>query len=235
MEALQIFGGRGINRLVDLDKELNAVLLERIQPGTMLVQEPNVRKRIDVACKVMEQLHSAVVPRRHGLPHVMDWLQGAFRDARRCSDPVRSRPYVEQIPKIERVMARFMDESEPQVLLHGDLHHFNILLDENRGWIAIDPKGVIGARCLDIGRFIGNIIDDEISVEERKRDLVAAIQAFSENLGESPERVYAGAFCDRIMSSSWELAREPHPDEELFRETLGVWIDVGKELDVDRL
>ena len=35
----------------------------------------------------------------------------------------------------------------PQMLLHGDLHHWNILSDADRGWMAIDPKGVIGASC----------------------------------------------------------------------------------------
>jgi len=29
-------------------------------------------------------------------------------------------------------------------LLHGDLQHSNVLLDHRRGWVAIDPKGVVG-------------------------------------------------------------------------------------------
>jgi streptomycin 6-kinase len=33
--------------------------------------------------------------------------------------------------------------TEHVVVLHADLHHFNILSSE-RGWIAIDPKGVTG-------------------------------------------------------------------------------------------
>src|SRR4030095_1370797 len=36
-------------------------------------------------------------------------------------------------------------------LLHGDLQHYNILFDSDRGWLAIDPKGVIGEVEYEIG------------------------------------------------------------------------------------
>jgi streptomycin 6-kinase len=32
------------------------------------------------------------------------------------------------------------------VPLHGDLHHGNVLDGEGRGWLAVDPKGLIGER-----------------------------------------------------------------------------------------
>ncbi|HKA75114.1 MAG TPA: aminoglycoside phosphotransferase family protein [Xanthobacteraceae bacterium] len=36
-------------------------------------------------------------------------------------------------------------------LLHGDLHHDNILWDATRGWVAVDPKGVIGEPAYEFG------------------------------------------------------------------------------------
>ena len=41
---------------------------------------------------------------------------------------------------------------EPDYLLHGDLHHGNILFDDARGWIAIDPKGLVGLGRLEVAR-----------------------------------------------------------------------------------
>jgi streptomycin 6-kinase len=32
-------------------------------------------------------------------------------------------------------------------VLHGDLHHGNLLHFDARGWLAIDPKGLVGDRC----------------------------------------------------------------------------------------
>ena len=46
MEALAIYQGRGINRLIDCDKELNAMLLERLRPGrTLPSQDPPLPDR----------------------------------------------------------------------------------------------------------------------------------------------------------------------------------------------
>jgi len=42
------------------------------------------------------------------------------------------------------------------VVLHGDLHHDNILDFEARGWLAIDPKRVIGERGFDYANLICN-------------------------------------------------------------------------------
>jgi streptomycin 6-kinase len=35
------------------------------------------------------------------------------------------------------------------VVLHGDMHHENILKFSSRGWLAIDPKGLVGERGFD--------------------------------------------------------------------------------------
>ncbi|HEY4166212.1 MAG TPA: aminoglycoside phosphotransferase family protein [Reyranella sp.] len=42
------------------------------------------------------------------------------------------------------------------VVLHGDIHHGNILDAGDRGWLAIDPKGLIGERCFDFVNILRN-------------------------------------------------------------------------------
>lgn len=48
--------------------------------------------------------------------------------------------------------------AEPQevVPLHGDIHHGNILDGGERGWLAIDPKGVLGERGFDYANLFRN-------------------------------------------------------------------------------
>jgi streptomycin 6-kinase len=46
--------------------------------------------------------------------------------------------------------------AEPPVVLHGDLHHDNVLDGGARGWRAIDPKGVWGDRGYDYANLICN-------------------------------------------------------------------------------
>jgi streptomycin 6-kinase len=42
------------------------------------------------------------------------------------------------------------------VVLHGDIHHDNILDFGARGWLAIDPKRVIGERGYDYANLLCN-------------------------------------------------------------------------------
>jgi streptomycin 6-kinase len=42
------------------------------------------------------------------------------------------------------------------VVLHGDIHHGNVLDAGERGWIAIDPKGLVGERTFDFVNILRN-------------------------------------------------------------------------------
>ena len=232
MEALAIYDGRGINRLIDHDKELNAMLLERIRPGKMLSSISDKKKQAGAAAKIMVDLQSVPPPTGHTLPHFMEWVESAHGDAKGCVDPERARGYLDQFPRVRAIMQAFMSEPEPQKLLHGDLHHYNILEDERRGWIAIDPKGVIGATCLDIGRFIGNTVDEDVPRSEKRRQVIEALEIFSSTLGETFERVCLGAFVDKIVGCSWGLKDPPGEYEADSQEMLDVWGEIVNDIDL---
>jgi streptomycin 6-kinase len=175
MEALAIYDGRGINRLIDRDVELNAMLLERIRPGRMLSSIADKKAQATAAAHIMVDLQTVPPPSGHTLPHFLEWVEGSHEDAKDCDDAERAQGYLDQFPRVYAIMKAF--EDDPQKLLHGDLHHYNILEDERRGWIAIDPKGVIGATCLDIGRFSGNTVDGTRS--EKRQEVVEALEIFA--------------------------------------------------------
>ena len=42
------------------------------------------------------------------------------------------------------------------VVLHGDIHHGNVLDGGERGWLAIDPKGLLGERTFDFVNILRN-------------------------------------------------------------------------------
>jgi streptomycin 6-kinase len=47
-------------------------------------------------------------------------------------------------------------EPRDAVILHGDIHHDNILDFGPRGWLAIDPKGLRGERGFDYANLFCN-------------------------------------------------------------------------------
>ena len=86
------------------------------------------------------------------------------------------------------------------VLLHGDLHHENILFDEKIGWIAIDSKGLVGDPCLEVGRFLHCGLPDAISLDEKRRLLNQRVEVFSQELDQSEERIRACGTIDIVSS-----------------------------------
>jgi streptomycin 6-kinase len=61
------------------------------------------------------------------------------------------------------------------VVLHGDLHHDNVLDGESRGWLAIDPKGLIGDRAFDYATVFCNPDPATAMQPDRIRRQVALI------------------------------------------------------------
>jgi streptomycin 6-kinase len=49
-----------------------------------------------------------------------------------------------------------LDDPRDVVVLHGDLHHGNVLDAGDRGWLAIDPKGLAGERAFDYANIFCN-------------------------------------------------------------------------------
>jgi len=86
MEALALYNGRGAARLLDADRELGAILMQRAVPGTMLRQVGDNRKQTHIAASVMKALPVAV-PGTHSMPHFSRWTERAFRLTRTEWDP----------------------------------------------------------------------------------------------------------------------------------------------------
>lgn len=57
MDMLTIYGGRGINRLLDCDRDLNDMLLERFSPGTMLIEMDDSTEQARIADRISRELH----------------------------------------------------------------------------------------------------------------------------------------------------------------------------------
>jgi len=231
MEALAVYEGRGINRLLGLDRELNAMLLERIHPGMLLNDLDDREEQTEIVATVIRDLHRTPLTSGHNLPHFSDWVASAHRDAHECKDLQRARPFLDQFPRVLSLMEELTAPDEPQMLLHGDLHHWNILLDEGRGWMAIDPKGVVGASCLEVGRFLGNALNQGNTAAEKHQILMNAIRKLSDRLCQHQERIFAGVFCDFVMANSWGLKEEPNSRSPAsVEEGLQVLLRVGEEV-----
>lgn len=135
-EALLLKCFAGCDAVKVLAENDGMLLLQRAVLGTSLKSYfPNrEQESIEIVCKVMKKLHQANIPATHNFPHIKDWLTALDKD---WSIPD------EYLQKARMLGDQLLQTSEVDVLLHGDLHHDNILQNGENS-LVIDPKGVIG-------------------------------------------------------------------------------------------
>src|SRR6185437_2535994 len=174
--ALLHFAGHGAIRLLASDDDGEVLLLEACEPGTRLVERSD-DEAIVVAASVMRPLRRPLPP-QHPFPTLGDWGQGLVR-LRQFYAGTGPFP-AEIVERAERMFTEYGSTTEASVLLHGDLHHDNILAAQRQPWLAIDPKGVAGEPAYETATFVINAkpvlrhATDPATVLRRRVDRFAA-------------------------------------------------------------
>jgi streptomycin 6-kinase len=142
------------------------------------------------------------------LIRLSDWF-GGLRRLRAAFDGGTG-PFNEKlVQRVERSVKDFLDENHRPVLMHGDFHHYNILSSE-RGWLVIDPKGVLGPAGYEVGPFLLNPWGDLSQLADHRRKTRKRIDILHEHLGFERERIREWGVAHAILSSWWSF--ESHSD-----------------------
>lgn len=97
--------------------------------------------------------------------------------------------------------AREMLNNRAQTLLHGDIHHENIM-NSPRGWLAIDPKGMIGPAVYDFANSFHNPIPhSEIVRDVDRMHQMAAV--FAANSPHSKTDLISAAVAHAGIATIW--------------------------------
>jgi streptomycin 6-kinase len=108
------------------------------------------------------------------------------------------------VTRVERSVKDFFVENHRPVLMHGDFHHFNILSSE-RGWLVIDPKGVIGPACYEVGPLLMNPWGDLFSGKNYRQMTRRRIDILHERLGFERERIREWGLAHAVLSACWGI------------------------------
>jgi streptomycin 6-kinase len=203
MHALQVFNGRGIVQLLEVDFERQVFLLERIRPGVELVTLEDDEARTRIAAQVMQQLWCPVTDDRPLLT-VESWTTGLTKLRPHFGGTTGPFPkYL--VDAAEGIFAEFVPAQGERVLLHGDLHHWNILSANRQPWLALDPKGVIGEREYEIGALLRNPWGELDMPPEIKQILARRIDILAETLGFDRKRMLGWGAAQAVLSAWWSV------------------------------
>jgi streptomycin 6-kinase len=196
-EALRLWDGDGAARLLAADFEAGALLLERVEPGTTLA---GVAARDDdaatrVAAAVLRRLWRPA-PEGHALRPLQAWF-GCF-DRHRAALRAGAAGFPAALfARGDAVLRELLASAGAPVVLHGDLHHLNILRAGRAPWLAIDPKGLAGDPGFDVGQFLRNPTEPPPDV------LVRRLEVFVAELGLDAQRTRDWCFVHSLLSACW--------------------------------
>jgi streptomycin 6-kinase len=199
--ALSAFAGRGAVRLLRADLDRGALLLERAEPGTRLRDLVPTRDAEATAAALGIMRRLAVAPPPDcPLPDLL--TQGhSFDDYLAAHGDNGPLPGA-FVARAGGLMRELCASATERVVLHGDLHHDNVLRATREPWLAIDPHGLVGDPGYETTSLLFN-------PEPGDRDpaLTALVPARVEQLADvlamPVERVVAWGFVKAVLSDVW--------------------------------
>lgn len=103
------------------------------------------------------------------------------------------------------VLAELLADHEPPYLLHGDLHHGNVLADEQRGLLVIDPWGLYGDRSVDVAPALHNPLEFVARTADVRSLVRRRLSIFAEVLDVDKEHLTAWCYVYNVIRALWTL------------------------------
>ena len=218
MATLRLFNGEGACRLLECDEERYWMLLERLNPGVMLSTLEDDDEVTHIAAEVMKKIWRPLEPLEfsslllnveqqavelQSFIQLSDWFDG-LKQLRPMFNGGTG-PFNEKlVERAESSVKDFFVENHMPVLMHGDFHHFNILSSE-RGWLVIDPKGVIGPAGYEVGPLMINPWSDFSDGSKIRLRVKRRIDILHEHLGFERERILEWSLAHAVLSAWWGI------------------------------
>lgn len=190
IHALRFWDGDAAVHLLEADENLNAMLLERCEPGTPLRHLPEQDQDVVIAglLRRLWRIPPASYPFRPLATMTACWAQETLADA-------DSWPDAGLVQEGLRLFEMLPRTSATDVLLATDLHAGNVLQAQREPWLVIDPKPFIGDAAYDATQHLFNC------AERLSKDPVATIRRFADLLEVDETRVRLWMFARAAINS----------------------------------
>jgi streptomycin 6-kinase len=212
---LKYFNGNGCVKILNDHK--HAFLLEYINTAndTQSLEEMALNGKIPQAthilCDIIDKIHEE---KQTPLPTNTISFTARFEDMKKHINEGRvAKDRLAQCRAALTLTSELIKTHQTKnKLLHGDIHHFNVLKDTNRGWLAIDPKGFIGPKAYEYASIFCN--------PYRHKDIVSSSEYTATLLDITHERsnipkatIAQFAYIHSLQCAAWSLSP---PDQDYW-------------------
>ena len=195
--GLRFWNGDPTVRLLEADEDINAMLLERCEPGTHLRSLPEPDQDLVIAGLLRRLWRSPNPPHPFRALSLMTahWTAETLADSARWPDS----GLVEEGLRLFEELPR---ATPSDVLLATDLHAGNVLRAQRSEWLVIDPKPFVGDPAYDATQHL-------LNCRERLRsDPLGTMRRFADLLELDSERIRLWVFARLAAESRDEWDEE---------------------------
>lgn len=197
---LEWWNGDGAAHVFALNDE--ALLLERAEGTRSLIAMSQSRRDDEatvILCDAAARLHTNHSSPPTGLPILSDWFHELEKASTQhggilqtCADTAH----------------HLLATPQDILVLHGDIHHGNILDFGPRGWLAIDPKGILGERGFDYANIFCNpdLADPTQPIAVQRDRFIHRLEMISRAAGLDRRRLLQWILAWSGLSAAWFLS-----------------------------
>ncbi len=211
LEALRLFNGKGMVRLIDSDAEKGVLILEKLTPGHTLASLEDHEKAAHIAAKAIKQLKTPA-PAQTILPTTKAREENLRKQI--ISHPNGIGPITrDTLDRALEIFTYLNETSEQHYLLHGDFHHYNVLSSGNGEWTVIDPKGLVGEIEYDLIQFLLNR-----QTQHAYEVIGQRVETFTNELNLNKKRLLLWGYAHTVLSTAWSVdTNDGSYNEEFYR------------------
>ena len=174
-----------------------ALLLERATgPRSLaaMVSDGQDEEASRILCDVAARLHAPRPGPPPDLVPLTRWFE-ALAPAARTHGGL--------LAKADSVAQALLADPRDVVVLHGDIHHGNVLDGGERGWLAIDHKGLLGERTFD---FVNILRNPDAAVAQAPGRFNRQVEVLAAAASVERRRLLDWTLAFAGLSAAWHLA-----------------------------
>ncbi len=217
--ALRHFNGQGSVHLLKSNTDKQAMLLERIKPGEILYNLDDDQQKTRIAAQVMQQLWKPIAETEY-FPTISQWTH-SLHDIQSHNTPIANH-LIDTAQQLSKTLGSSDSET---VLLHGDLHHWNILSSQRHSWLALDPKGIVGGSIFDVGALLRNPVNNILSMPDFKDITIRRLDILTEILGFEGQHMLGWSLVQAVLAAQWSY-EDGAEDWQTFEYCAGIFYEL---------
>ena len=177
--------------------DTNMIIMQRAVPGSTLKAHfpDNDIDATKILCESIKELHKASIPESHNFYHLSELFK-TLDQKLDIPDEILS--------KAKHLRDKLLSTTTEEVLLHGDLHHDNILKNGDR-WLVIDPKGFIGDPAFEPAAYLCNPIPELLQENQPREIIENRINICSAELDIDSRRIADWLYAKSVLCWAWSL------------------------------